>query len=92
MHKLIAFLVFIFTLSVLGNSQKVTVMNYTTQQPIENVQITNQDGSVLLYSDTKGEVSLNDFGLKELIYFSHPSFESAIISISQVIENNYEVF
>ena len=92
MHKLIAFLVFIFTLSVLGNSQKVTVMNYTTQQPIENVQITNQDGSVLLYSDTKGEVLLNDFGLKELIYFSHPSFESAIISISQVIENNYEVF
>ena len=92
MHKLIAFLVFIFTLSLLGNSQKVTVMNYTTQQPIENVQITNQDGSVLLYSDTKGEVSLNDFGLKELIYFSHPSFESAIISISQVIENNYEVF
>ena len=92
MHKLIAFLVFIFTLSVLGKSQKVTVMNYTTQQPIENVQIANQDGSILLYSNTKGEVSLNDFELKELIYFSHPSFESAIISISQVIENNYEVF
>lgn len=92
MHKLIAFLVFIFTLSVLGKSQKVTVMNYTTQQPIENVQIANQDGSILLYSNTKGEVSLNVFELKELIYFSHPSFESAIISISQVIENNYEVF
>lgn len=92
MQKSIAILVFVISLCFLGNSQKITVFNYTTEQPIENVQIANQEGSVILYSNAKGEVSLNDFNLKELIYFTHPSFETAILSISQVIENNYEVF
>ncbi|MEN8839457.1 MAG: Plug domain-containing protein, partial [Flavobacteriales bacterium] len=92
MQKSIAILVFVISLCFLGNSQKITVFNYTTEQPIENVQIANQEGSIILYSNAKGKVSLNDFNLKELIYFTHPSFETAILSISQVIENNYEVF
>lgn len=91
MHKQIAVLLFFITLSCWGRSQKITVTNYSTQLPIENVQIANQEGSIILYTNIKGQVSLNEFNLNELLYFSHPSFETAIITLPQIIENNYEV-
>lgn len=78
------------TMWILG--QTITVTNYSSSDPIENVRVTNHDMTIDLFTNNKGEVSLNEFHLKELIYFSHPSFESVTLSISQVIENNYQVF
>ena len=91
MFRTLVFFIFFQVWTLLVSGQTVTVTNYSTSDPIENVRVTNNDLTIELFTDKKGEVSLNDFNLKELIYFSHPSFESVTLSFAQVIESNYQV-
>ena len=67
---ILVFLLFQFV----GIGQTVTIKNYQTEKPINNVLVTNRSKTIKLYSDLNGKVSLNDFEIKELIYFSHQSF------------------
>ena len=91
MFRTLIFFIFFQVWTLLVSGQTVTVTNYSTSDPIENVRVTNNDLTIELFTDKKGSVSLNDFNLKELIYFSHPSFESVTLSFAQVIESNYQV-
>ena len=84
---ILVFLLFQFV----GIGQTVTIKNYQTEKPINNVLVTNRSKTIKLYSDLNGKVSLNDFEIKELIYFSHQSFAKEKRTFSQIIENEYIV-
>ena len=88
--KKIIILVFLL-FQLIGLGQTVTIKNYQTDKPIESVLVTNQSKTIKLYSDINGKVSLNDFEIKELIYFSHQSFTKEKRTFSQIIEDEYIV-
>jgi hemoglobin/transferrin/lactoferrin receptor protein len=71
--------------------QSVKVLHYKTKEPIKDVQVHNRDKSISLYTNIEGIVSLNDFKINELVYFSHPSFEKEKKSISQIVTDGYRV-
>ena len=89
-NKKYLFVVFLFMHSIMLG-QTVKVLHYQTKQPIENVQVHNRDKSISLYTNINGEISLNDFNINELVYFSHPSYEKEKKSISQIVTDGYRV-
>ena len=89
-NKKYLFILFIFVHSVMLG-QSVKVLHYKTKEPIKDVQVHNRDKSISLYTNIEGIVSLNDFKINELVYFSHPSFEKEKKSISQIVTDGYRV-
>lgn len=89
--KNILFLLFLFIHATCW-LQKITVINYSTNLPIEDVIVENKSGSVSYYTNENGEVFLDEFKMNELIYFSHPSFDREVKTIAQIIEASYVVY
>ena len=81
----------LLSISHLIIGQTIEVLNYTTGAPIENVKVYNRTETVILFTNHEGQISLNEFKINELVYFSHPSFEREKRSISQIVESEYKV-
>ena len=92
MNKFVFLLTLVLILSLNSFSQEVRVLNLTNGLPISNVNVYNQEKNISFLTDSNGVVSLNDFKINELIYFSHSSFVGEKKTIAQIIEDNYIVY
>ena len=67
-------LFFILFTSISVNAQKIKVLEFGTNFPIENVAIFNDDNSKLIYSNKKGIADISKFNEKDVVSFNHLSF------------------
>jgi len=72
MRILILFFILIF--STLVKAQKVKVLEFGTNFPVENVAIFNDDNSKLVYTNKKGIADLSNFTSTDVISFHHLSY------------------
>ncbi|MEN8929405.1 MAG: TonB-dependent receptor [Flavobacteriales bacterium] len=91
MNKIIVLIIGLLLFPIIGISQTVVIKNILTKVPIENVLVSNRSQSIKLYSDVEGKVRLDDFEMKDLIYFSHQSYSQEKRTVSEIIENDYIV-
>ena len=92
MNKLLFLLAITITIISNSFSQDVTVFNSSTGKPVSNINVYNNDRSISYFTDSNGIISLNEFKINELIYFSHSSFIGEKKTIAQIIENDYKVY
>ena len=64
----------IFLLPLLLDAQQITVSNFSTNEPVENVAIYNQDKSVSTLTNEMGIASLDRFSPNDTLFFQHTSF------------------
>lgn len=72
MRILIVSLVLIFSITV--KAQKVKVLEFGTNFPVENVSISNDDNSKMVYTNKKGIADLSSFTSTDVISFNHLSY------------------
>jgi len=83
------FLILTLLICQINLAQKITIVDLFTGKPIENAKIFNGKGSITEYSNKNGEVSISEFKLEDKIYVSHSSYETEILTITKIIQNNY---
>ena len=88
MQKSILLYLFIIC-SLAAHSQKVTIINATSKQAIEDVYIYSQDKSTI--SSAKGKANLALFSKDAIIFFQHPSFENLHLNYNQIADNKFVV-
>ncbi|MGV6845865.1 MAG: TonB-dependent receptor plug domain-containing protein [Lutibacter sp.] len=86
--RILLLIVFIsFNLS----AQKVTVLDFDTKKPIENVGIVNDDLSTICYTNSKGEANLKKFKENDVLSFNHLSYVEYDILKKDLKKYNYEI-
>jgi hemoglobin/transferrin/lactoferrin receptor protein len=63
-----------------------------TEDPIQNVQITNEDKSKIAISDENGKADLGIFSQMELLTFTHVSYVEFELLKKQIYKNNIVIF
>ena len=89
MHKLIFTCALLFM--AIGWSQKVTVLDEETRDPISNVAIFNADKSKIALTDFDGNFDISIFSNYERISFKHISYELKRLTKSQIRKQGQRV-
>lgn len=76
----------------IGWSQKVTVLDQDTREPISNVAIFNGDKSKIALTDFDGNFNIEIFSNNERITFKHISYEVRRATKSQIRKQGQKVF
>ncbi len=90
MQKIIFFIVFLFLQIV--SAQQITVLDADTNSPIVNVAVYNNDKSKATITNLNGTCQLDDFDLKEKIFFKHVSYDVFKKTKRQLLKHSHEVF
>jgi hemoglobin/transferrin/lactoferrin receptor protein len=72
--------------------QKLIIKDSDSKMPIADVAIYNASKTKSALSDKKGEVSLSEFLIDEIIYFQHPSYTNLFLSKKELKQNNWVVY
>ncbi len=70
--------------SVNTNAQTISVINSSTNEPIENVAIYNQDHKLSTITNEKGTADISHFNDADTLYFQHTAFVSYKIAKTDV--------
>ncbi len=70
-------------------AQEIQVLNSTTNEPIENVAIYNQQKNKSILTNEKGNASIAHFSEEDSLFFQHPSFLRYSISYKEAIKAFY---
>lgn len=76
-------------LNLCSFSQKIKVIDFETNKPIENVYIFDSRNSVL--TDHLGEAVLSGFSGKEELFFQHPAYKNIKISIIDIQNLSFRI-
>lgn len=68
--------------------QNITVISKDGSQPIAQVVVLNQSGTILQQSDSSGSVNLSAFSDDDILTFSHPSYNEYIVQKSDLLRSN----
>ncbi|MGB3150079.1 MAG: TonB-dependent receptor [Maribacter sp.] len=90
MHKIVFVCILLFM--AIGWSQKVTVLDQDTREPISNVAIFNGDKSKIALTDFDGNFNIEIFSNNERITFKHISYEVRRATKSQIRKQGQKVF
>jgi len=90
MGKLYAF-IFLF-LSLNAYSQKATIIDAETHQPIRNVAVFNENKTKSIISNNKGLVDLSIFKVDAILSFSHISYIDLEVLKSRLKTTNYKIY
>ena len=88
MTRIIHLLSFLL-LTLFSFGQEVTVLNFDTDLPIEDVFIYSKDHSSI--TDKHGKADLSKFSRKDSIVFQHTSYQIHVTSIDQLKESAFHV-
>jgi len=90
MKKLYPLIFFIFSINVF--SQKATVLDAETHQPVHNVLVFNENKTKRVISNNKGIVDLSIFSNNAILTFSHISYIEFEVLKSRLKTSKYKVF
>ncbi len=76
----------------LTSAQNCIILDKDTEDPIQNVQITNEDKSKIAISDENGKADLGIFSQMELLTFTHVSYVEFELLKKQIYKNNIVIF
>jgi len=83
-------LLFIFiTTHITG--QQITVLNYSTGEPVENVAIYNRNRTKSTLTNQKGIADITIFNEDDSLYFQHTSYNNVTLTKKQIRQNNYRL-
>lgn len=71
--------------------QQITVINYSTGDPVENVAIYNNNRTKSTLTNQKGKADITMFNEDDSLYFQHTSYVSIILTKEQILQNNSRV-
>jgi len=74
------------------SAQNCIIFDKDTENPIQYVQVTNEDNSKSAISDKNGKVDLGIFSQMELLTFSHVSYVEFELIKKQIYKNNIVIF
>jgi hemoglobin/transferrin/lactoferrin receptor protein len=74
------------------SGQNCIILDKDTEDPIQNVQITNEDKSKMAMSDENGKADLGIFDQLELLTFTHVSYVEFELLKKQIYKNNVIIF
>lgn len=74
-----------FLLSFTTFSQTAKIVNSDTDKPIKEVFVYSKENPRGVLSDTKGEISLSEFGSEEMLFFQHVKFDRLYISKTEAL-------
>jgi hemoglobin/transferrin/lactoferrin receptor protein len=74
------------------SAQNCLIFDKDTEDPIQNVLVTNEDNSKSAISDKNGKVNLRIFSQMELLTFSHVSYVEFELIKKQIYKNNIIIF
>ncbi len=66
-------------------AQEIQVINSTTNEPIENVAVYNQDKNKSILTNENGIATISKFTEKDSLFFQHPSFLRLSISYEDAL-------
>ncbi|MBR9913400.1 MAG: TonB-dependent receptor [Algicola sp.] len=90
MKFLISF--FIISLSFIGHSQTIKVLDEATNQPIPGVTLFNTNKTKSAITNINGEASLEVFNEDELIYFQNILYTKKGLKKSEIIADDFTVY
>ncbi len=71
--------------------QQITVINYLTGAPIENVAIYNGSKTKSTLTNQKGKADITLFNEDDSLYFQHTSYNNAILTKEQIRQSSYRI-
>ncbi len=83
--------IILFFSVVLATGQSLKVLDKANLQAIEHVAIFNLDHSKTALSNAKGEADLSAFGMNDILYFQHPSYQDLVLSYQDIKELGFLV-
>ncbi len=89
--RYIYLIVFLF-LGQFSYGQTCIILDKDTEDPLQNVRVTNEDNSKSVISDKDGKVDLGIFSQMELLTFSHISYVEFELVKKQIYKNRITVF
>ena len=75
-----------------NSAQNCIIFDKDTENPIQYVQVTNEDQSKSAISDKNGKVDLGIFSQMELLTFTHVSYVEFELLKKQIYKNNIVIF
>ncbi len=90
MMRYLTLLILVF-ISTFSWSQTLTVLDISTQKPIEHVAIYNLDQTKTSLTSPDGIADIRDFNDSDQLYFQHTSYQDFIIPYTALKEINYVV-
>ena len=90
MTKFYPFIFLLFSINVF--SQKVTIIDVESKQPIDNVAVFNENKTKRVLSNNKGIVDLSIFPNNAILTFSHISYIELEVLKNKLKKLNYKVF
>jgi len=90
MKKLYAFIFLLFSINAF--SQKATIIDAETHQPIDNVAVFNENKTKRVVSNHKGNVDLSIFSNNAILTFSHISYIEFEVLKSKLKTSNYKIY
>ena len=78
--------------SIVIQSQKITILDADSHQPIENVAVFNEDKTISSLSNRKGEVDLTPFQEFSIITFKHVAYIEYETLKKQIKARGYKVY
>ena len=74
------------------SAQNCIILDKDSEDPIQNVQVANEDKSKIAISDENGKVDLGIFTQMELLTFTHVSYVEFELLKKQIYKNNIVIF
>ena len=77
--------------SYIVSAQPITVIDISTQKPIEHVAIYNLDQTKTCLTSTEGIADISEFDSSDVLYFQHTSYQDYTIPFKSLSEMNFLV-
>jgi len=89
--RYVSLILFLF-ISQFTYAQNCIILDKDSEDPIQNVQVTNEDKSKIAISDENGKVDLGIFTQMEVLTFTHVSYVEFELLKKQIYKNNIIIF
>ncbi len=91
MNSLYSLLLLLIFITPHLTGQQITVINYSTGDPVENVAIYNNNKTKSTLTNQEGNADITMFNEDDSLYFQHTSYVSINLTKNQILQNNSRV-
>ncbi len=86
---LFTFFLLLFTTALIG--QEVLLIDKVSRKPLQNVSISNINGTHFTITDKSGKASLEDFEKGDYLLFQHPAYQDITYSYEAIQKQDYVI-